>query len=370
MVNYLRLKKEWGNSKLKIKKQQPLTSLLTSLLTYESAETAIKGAPTIAIKQIEQPAVECIPQHFLKYHHHYDSVCQVVNDIEFNTKYPIFVSEQAGLTYMQIGIIGKNNYKHPEAANPNHIVYGRKWRIEPNLPSGEIVQTAFLALKKAKEHEVRELLHLNSPRYQKYSAPFSGHHDLALLAKLDIDSDASGELTETAIREVLSLLRFDWHGLELLKMIALPRGQVFIDLCFSSDDSRAPESIVFPELIGKPFSLIITSASTNELLHAIMRKLIELTDQLVNEQFLYRGKAIFSAQSDITKIADISIQMRDKQPLSCEQFQHAFKTTNFNVDASRVPKIKVNALKNMPCLNDLEGHLPQGMRPVRKASNQ
>lgn len=60
--------------------------------------------------------------------------------------------------YVQIGLIGRENYERGPAVRRRKLVYGRKWRLDADTPSSEILQTMYLAIQKAREHEVRELL--------------------------------------------------------------------------------------------------------------------------------------------------------------------------------------------------------------------
>lgn len=53
---------------------------------------------------------------------------------------------------------------------------GRKWRLSPHMTRGEIVQTLFLAISVAEEHERRENFQYRGERI------FGPHHDLDELA--------------------------------------------------------------------------------------------------------------------------------------------------------------------------------------------
>lgn len=51
------------------------------------------------------------------------------------------------------------------------IVYGCRWMLEPTMPISEVVQTVLLAVKKAREHELREIVarfndHFNDMSYR------------------------------------------------------------------------------------------------------------------------------------------------------------------------------------------------------------
>jgi hypothetical protein len=59
---------------------------------------------------------------------------------------------------------------------------GRKFYISPFMTDSEIVQTAFLAIKTAEEHELRELF------TYKGSAVFGPHMDLNELSEVGMDA--------------------------------------------------------------------------------------------------------------------------------------------------------------------------------------
>lgn len=55
---------------------------------------------------------------------------------------------------------------------------GRKWRLSPHMTDGEIVQTAFLALRTALEHEAREKFTFDGVTV------FDPHYDIHKLVEL------------------------------------------------------------------------------------------------------------------------------------------------------------------------------------------
>ena len=126
--------------------------------TLLEGEKALKNAPKTELADGRL----CVPQHYLSYQHTLQSVEQLLLNIDFDPRYPIFVSQDgsgnSSSIYIQVGVVGADNSTTSNAENSqDKIVYGREWRIEPQLPTSEIIQTVFLALKKAREHEVREL---------------------------------------------------------------------------------------------------------------------------------------------------------------------------------------------------------------------
>lgn len=64
---------------------------------------------------------------------------------------------------------------------------GRKWRLSPYMTDGEVVQTAFMAIMAANEHETREKFH-----YRGVSV-FDPHYDIEKLVELRMRPDALKE---------------------------------------------------------------------------------------------------------------------------------------------------------------------------------
>jgi hypothetical protein len=170
---------------------------MKSQLPLLPGETALPSAPKVLLDD----GTNCIPQHYLSYHHTKESVENMVAEISYDPNYLIFVDEDKGGIFIQVGIIGIDNYMNAQSQDSQKIVYGRRWRVEPQLPSSEILQTAFLALMKAREHEVRELIKYNDKN--KATTPFSCHHDLPLMAmsgKTNTD-DKSGYIRESCVKK-------------------------------------------------------------------------------------------------------------------------------------------------------------------------
>ncbi len=333
-------------------------------LAYAQAEKPIPGAPIIEMNDDHG----CIPQHFLTYNHSYESVAAIINDIEFSDKYPVFVCKDETGLYIQVGIIGYDNYKPKSKNDPQYIVYGRKWRVEPNLPSGEVIQTIFLALKKAREHELRELLRLKNSKTGKRSTPFSGHHDIPYMAQImptmERCSNGYGALKENELNVFLQQLDFDQEPFELHGIEKCKNGKYVIDLeIVPPADSK--HTHVFSTLLNTPFSILVDNLQPNTLYHAIMAELIVISDRSVDENFKYRGFKRFSHKNSIDDIGEISIMLRNNKALNdCPEFFVNFKNTNYNVDATRVPLLHHHDLTQkiidqLKSFGRLQGHLPK-----------
>ena len=330
-------------------------------LAYADAEIPIQGAPSIPVNDSQ----ECIPQHYLSYEHTYKSVTDIINDIGFDERFPIFVSQENNTLLIQVGIIGHDNYKTNNQLDPLHIVYGRKWRVEKNLPSAEIIQTALLALQKAKEHEMRELFCLFDRASGKYSTPFNGHHDTPLLVNtLDAVSQQSSSgfttVTEDDLSLFLSLCRFDNQKLRLKQSIRIDKKRYVADIQLYRDPNILnSQKILCPELYGRCFNILIDSNDPNVILHQVMTTLIQLGHEHVAEHFTYRGYRRFSQHTDVFVIGELSIATRNKNWSTDPDFSVAIKANNQAVDASRVPILSQAVSPSLgEQYRDIAGHKP------------
>jgi hypothetical protein len=339
-------------------------------LAYADAEVPISGAPSIPIN----PSQHCIPQQYLQYHHTHKSVTDIVNDIEFDNRYPVFVSVDESSLVLQVGILGRDNYKANDGANPLHIVYGRKWRVEKNLPSAEIIQTVYLALQKAKEHEIREVFTLLDTHSQKHSTPFSGHHDTPLLASTiaastisPTEPSPSGKPWQPQVlQQALDAVKFDGQKLLLTQYIVLDTTRVVVDIELCQVDSNTDHynsAVVgnfFPEFAGAKISLILTDDNANTLYHQLMQQFISLSHEHVAEHFTYRGFKRFSRSVDVAQIGATSIAIRAREWRQEASFMANMKAFNQQVDATRVPVLQADhqAANIVQQYEHIAGHKP------------
>ena len=301
----------------------------------------------------------CIPQHYLLYNHSLQSVEELVLDIEYDQRYPIFVSQDKGGIYIQIGVIGTDNYKK----SPTKIVYGRKWRVEPQLPSSEIIQTVFLALKKSREHEVRELFRLVCS--DKTTTPFNNHHDLPLLTNSRKRLQTS-ENTSTLshfnqqLERILSAVSYDGIRFELIDGTQRPSGHYLIELAIL----HSKEIGLIEMKQNKHLAFMLTKLDINHCLHQLMQQLIQLSDRHIDENFRYRSFNRFSWNNDIQAIAKISSEVRQlHKSESLKNFHQDWQQNNYETDRSRIPKASTSVLwerlnKQLKGFSPLENTLP------------
>ena len=321
--------------------------MMLKIETLLDGERALDNAP----KAVLADGRFCIPQHYLSYQHSLQSVEQLLLDIDFDSRYPIFASQDETGIYVQVGIIGVDNYKSNSNAQEK-VVYGRKWRVEPQLPSSEIIQTVFLALKKAREHEIRELFRLEYE--DKMTTPFNNHHDLPLLtnsrerlqptekiSSLNINPIQPQALFSNEIENILKSIHYDGMKFELFSFLLRPTGQYLVELKLSPQTDHQ-----LAEFAGLEYlSFMLTKPTINYFAHQLMQQLIQLSDRYIDEQFHYRGFNRFSWENDVAAIAQLSTEVRQlHKSEASEGFNQHWQQSNYETDRSRIPVISSGAL--------------------------
>jgi len=289
----------------------------------------------------------CTPQHYFGFNHNLDSVEALLNSIEFSADYPVFVSTDQGGLFLQVGVVGVDNYDHDENNKTRKIVYGRKWRVEPNLPTSEIIQTVFLAIKKAREHELRELFILANTLTGKTSTPFNCHQDLPLMATHSdlFRATFSHPFNMASVQTLLASLTVDGRSIHLSGFQKRPYNYL-LDVVLSKTEGNDHQEYSFSELNGAQIFVILNQGSLNELLYQLMDEVIKLSDRFVEEHFLYKGFARFSRQQNIVSLARFSVNTRHISATHFDESGHeALRVHNCLVDETRVPVIVNEAQK-------------------------
>jgi len=294
--------------------------------------------PKVPVVTLENGAT-CTPQHYFGFDHSLDSVEALLDNIEFSADYPVFVSTDQGGLFLQVGVVGIDNYDRNVSDKPRKLVYGRKWRVEPNLPTSEIIQTVFLAIKKAREHEIRELFTLVDALTHMTSTPFNCHQDLPLMAAHSdlFTGKLSHQFNIASVQTLLASLTVDGRSIQLSGFQKRPNNYL-LDLALSKTEGNDHQENAFSELNGAQISLILNHGSLNELLYQLMDEILKLSDRFVEENFLYKGFSRFSRQQDIVSLARFSVNTRH---ISATHFddggQEELRVHNCLVDETRVP---------------------------------
>ncbi len=332
-----------------------------------SGESPIENAPTIELDN----GSRCIPQHYLKYSHTRESIENIILDIQYSAKYPIFVSEDKASIYLQVGVIGYDNYAALNSKQDLKIVYGRKWRVESQLPSSEVIQTAFLALQKAREHEIRELFRFT--QNGRTTTPFNNHHDLPLMANnaelftehecaVGSKPSSTGAIKQD-VQEWLKPIRYDQCKLQLVNLTKLSSNRWLIDLSFLGTHKSTLDELTNAHNI----SIILPDLSANTLYYALMDECIRLSNTHVEEGFRYRGFARFSRKNPLINIAKLSSTLRkfdsDKQERKALIFSENFTKNNYETDKTRVPELYPGGLRERIQQQLSEYHITEGLLP-------
>ncbi|MEJ6077458.1 hypothetical protein MT391_02770 [Vibrio sp. 1-Bac 57] len=284
----------------------------------------------------------CVPQHYLTYHHTLQSVEALICDIEYDPRYVVFAAQELSGIYIQVGVVGHDNYhkKSTQKESQLKLLFGRKWRVEPELPTSEIIQSVFLAIKKSREHEVRELFKLTLN--DSTTTPFNTHIDLPLMAEFyDKDQCISEPIattsTEQKINQVLNKINYDNSQLSLLEAQQRPNGLWLVDI-----KVQQTERSTLPEMDNATLYLMVDELSLNALSRSLMQEFIRLSDLHVDKHFSYQGFHRFDPNIDIADIADLSQQSR-KHELAAH-FASEFSKSNKEIDLMRIPTVKEGVL--------------------------
>lgn len=301
-------------------------------LPLRSGERPVEHAPLVQT----QSGNQCIPQHYLEFHHTLDSIEEVVAQTAYSRRYPVFVSQDEGGIFIQVGVVGPDNYK---SAQHEKIVFGRRWRVEPHLPTSEVIQTVFLALKKAREHEIREQFSLNTRGAQ--TTPFNCHHDLPLMVHLsdELGGHQSDRAEPVDLPEILRSVRFQGVEYRLVESLKLASGTYAVTLEALSSCAE------FTQTYGSQLSFVSPSLEAASFLHNFAAELIRLSDRHVDEGFTFDGFARFSHTVDPFAIAEMSAKYRAHPSkfmdpnVGAPQLKRVLKSMNYDVDQKRIPTL-------------------------------
>lgn len=334
-----------------------------------SAEIPMKYAPSIELPN----GYTIIPQHYLRYQQTLNSVCALLNDIQFDDKTLLFAGQDHNGLYLQVGMIGRENYARHDEQRPHKLVYGRKWRIDADTPTSEVIQTAFLAISKAYEHEVRELFTVLDAWQDQMSTPFSCHQDLPLLAANAelIVVEAQPCLAVAEIKQLLETVKFAQRKIELVNFYEQRSFRYLLLRLGDAPLARQQEGDLahFNQAL---LSVTLQQGTASEILFALLDSLLHFNQRWVEENFYYQGFARFSRRLDPQGIAAISVASRPyRRDAKNENFSHAFQHANYEVDRSRVPHWGTGALakRNREILQTyqgLQGHLPINIQEMKK----
>ena len=335
-----------------------------------SAQACLPGERVMPhAPQVRLPSgMDCIPQHYVTYHHDLASLSKIASRVGFDAHTLVFASQDEHGMYVQIGLIGRENYDRGQAVRPRKLVYGRKWRIDADTPSSEIVQTIFLAIKKAREHEVRELLTVRDGQQGARSAALSNHLDLPMLVQQRpwlTHARATDTTDAERVQHVLAGLRFAQRALHLHSLHFFG-GQAWVEVTLGEQAPARAEEGDLPEFDDLRLCVRFDASQPHQLIYELMDALIQHSDRHVDETFLFDGFARFSRQIDPRLLARLSIASRPyRRDQGNTHFYSGFLRANYDTDARRAPHLGAGALaqRNRRLIEAhpmLHGHMPRG----------
>ena len=321
-----------------------------NIATNGYGETPLPYAPKVEVTSGQF----VVPQQYLDVHRTLSNLEEVLANIQVPAPFLLFAGEQDSLLYITVGIIGEENY--PSSVDQHQrakIVYGRRWLIEDTTPTSEIVQTALLAVKKAREHELRERIKVRAASSESFTTPFNNHQDLPLMARSKTNFDRENILTN--VEAQLSKVCVDGLVANLVRLDKFSE-------CMIAEIKLTGSCKHFQDFENK--TLIVNFETAKEFLHAFTYALIALSDRYVEEALSFEGFTRFSWQIDVFQLAEFSRATRNVHS-SSSKFKHAFQDMSYKVDSAKAPKINTGNLgqyqtKLISTYSSLDGYLPHG----------
>jgi len=324
-----------SSAKPRAKKLAPpkTTAEASALLArLPSGESAMPLAPMV---RLDGKGV--VPSQYKLFRHTGKSVQRIVAKINYRSNFVVLVGGGRGEgVFVQVGIIGPDSYATKAAKLPNKIVYGRKWRIEKLLPTSELIQTVFLAIRNAEEHEIREQFVVSG------TTPFNGHMDLPLMAAHQLSRGRPSAAQEPRIESEAHLedavkdVRMGGYKPRVVELITRRSGGVVFDVVLEPDPLRRQSSL----LAGKTLTVVAESATRSGVLRALMGAMLHVVQREVDERFTYDGFARFSHDLPVNELVRFA---RDHRKPERFDFHPDFKASadalNRAIDATRPARL-------------------------------
>lgn len=294
--------------------------------------SAMLGAPVAPLRDGGQ----VVPGQFRQFRLTEQEAQQIVARIELPPGLVAFVGQDpsGGGPYVQIGVLGPDNYGGRDH-NPDKLVYGRRWRIEPALPDYELVQTVFAAARDALDHETRELFAIDG------RTPFSGHIDATAMAAMlktgTVTAPKSPELKSLEdVQALLDRTRFAGQKLRVLETEHRSRTGT---LSVVFELVPTPSSKPLPGFDGKVFEARAEGTQASDVLHAINEEFRRGALRHLEEGFRIDGIARFSREIHPELLGEISFLTRSPEALQGGAVSAEGKAFNAAVESERAPTV-------------------------------
>ncbi len=307
-------------------------SHLEQLSSVPAGISAMPGAPVAPLADGSQ----MVPAQYRQFRLTEQDAQQIVAQIELPPGLVAFVGQEPsdGGLYVQIGVLGPDNYGRRDQ-NPDKLVYGRRWRIEPALPDYELVQTVFAAARDALDHETRELFSIDG------RTPFSGHIDVVSLAAMlktgTVSAPQNPELTSPQdVQILLERTRFAGQKLRVLETEHRARtGTLAVVFELVPQTSSRP----LPGFDGKVFEARAEGTRASDVLHAINEEFRRASLRHLEERFRFDGVPRFSREIHPELLGEISFRTRSPAVLQGEAVSAEGRAFNAAVESDRAPTV-------------------------------
>lgn len=310
-------------------------------------ESPMPGAPTVVVD-----GSKVVPSQYKLYNQTVDAVQETVSKITYKPNVKVFVSSDGGKqdegVYIQVGIVGIDNYPYKGKDMPEKIVYGRKWRVEKLLPTSELIQTVMLAIKSAEEHEMRERVVING------YTPLNNHLDLPLLKdylKANPPQPEAQVKDLSAAQKVFDGVHVAGCKVEVLEYEKRRTGRTVVDVELKHDPQYEH---VEKEFVGKQYTIVSDGDTSSQLLYALMDTVLHETNRNIEETFKYDGFARFSRDITVPTLRDFNAFSRNARNFEMQPgFMDVARAMNRAIDAER-PPIAMPGPANDPILREID----------------
>ena len=279
----------------------------------------------------------------------------------------LFCHEDQHGIYVQVGMIGRENYEDGNQIRPRKLVYGRKWRIDADTPDSEIVATAMLALKKRVNMKYE-----SCSKYAQAACSVTARHSAVIkisrscvcnqfLKSSKTETDA--EDLKLSIEQRLATMRFAQRPLHLVSLQRLPSGSVVLQIALVRRLWCGCKKAIFPEFSGLQFEIVLAADRLHELAYEFLMQrsnsVIAMSRNIFSIVVLR-----FSRQHAVEQIARLSLISRPyAKDMKDARFEQIFRSTNYQTDAGRKARLGSGALahKNRAKIRrygQLTGHMP------------
>ena len=308
------------------------TTGAATLASVPEGVSAMPGAPEVLLAD----GTRAVPGQFRQYRLTTAAIQALVAEITLPPELVVFVGQDPGdkTPYVQIGVLGPDNYGHRET-NPDKLVYGRRWRVEPSLPDYEVVQTVFAAARDARDHELREMFQVEG------RTPFSGHVDAEVLTR----AQATGTLVPRPpqavrsladVQAVLDETSLAGRALRVLEVEHRARTGT-LSVVFEAVPPADAEPV--PLVDGVVFEARAETATASGVLHAVMEELRRASLRELEETFAFRGDVRYSRDKDVQTLGDFSALTRSPKALVGGPLGAAGVAYTLAVEQARAPVV-------------------------------